>query len=324
MPALAETHSTLPHLPPRCEEAGAGALSTELKPSPRPRPKPAESIDRLAHDARNVLSSLMLYGELLAAPGVLAAEHTHFAQELEAIAAAVTRLLEKILETNTRPASSPVILSLEAGNKPDLPTPKALPLSPVPVTDAAADLRRLQPLLAAMAGPGIRLSVATMPCPGRTALAMEDFTRILINLVRNAAEALRSGGHVRITAQFCEGLSFLGHGAPAPRGVLLTVSDDGPGIPEPLREQVFDLGFTSRKAVAALPVRFHRGMGLSIVRNLVESAGGTVRATASHKGGACFEIVLPFDEPVTSGTCSSAPSRVFSADSGEKGCIECH
>jgi two-component system cell cycle sensor histidine kinase/response regulator CckA len=200
------------------------------------------------------------------------------------------------------------------------------------VTDIAAELRRLQPLLTAISGPAVRLSVATMPCPGRTSLAVEDLTRVLINLVRNASDAMPNGGHVRATAQYQDGLSFAAlpcQDAPAaaplprPRAVLLTVSDDGPGVPEAVQKQVFDLGFTTRRESGNWPTPHRRGLGLSIVRNLVESAGGSVKLTASHTGGACFEIVLPLDGMVTSGTYCVPPTRAFSADSRRKGCIEC-
>lgn len=329
MPARAKASRIFPRFVPHCDGATARAgtsfkpeRKSELTPFPRPnRPtQQAESVDRLAHDARNVLSGLMLYSELLAEPGVLNAPHDHYAEELDGIVRTAARILEKIVAAVEReePATRPETL----------PSTSAVSLAPVPVTDAAAELRRLQPLLAAMAGPAVKLSVATMPCAGRTALAVEDLTRVLINLVRNAADAMPYGGHVRVTAQYADGLSFA---APAPsskeisvpHGVLLTVSDDGPGVPEALREQVFDLGFSTRTEDASWPAPRRRGIGLSIVRNLVKAAGGSVRLTASHASGARFEIVLPLNDTVTSGTCAARPSRVFSADSGEEGRIEC-
>jgi signal transduction histidine kinase len=272
----------------------------------------------------------MLYSELLAAPGVLNSPHGHYAAELDGMVQTAARIFEKIIAASAPKQGPPKFLPVRETEA--LPTATTVPLAPVPVTDIAAELRHLQPLLTAIAGPAVRLSVSTMPCPGRTSLAVEDLTRVLINLVRNASDAMPGGGHVRITAQYQDGLSFAvfpGEYAPGvdpvpqPRAVLLTVSDNGPGVPEAVREQVFDLGFTTRKESGNWPTPRRRGLGLSIVRNLVETAGGSVNLTASHTGGARFEIVLPLDGMVTSGTHSVPPTRAFSADSRREGCIEC-
>ena len=301
MPALAKPPVTLPRFVPHTntgENAGAGFFF-------RDAPENSEDLASLAHDARNILAGLMLCSELIAAPGVLNAPHRHYARELQDIVASASRLIDRMeAAAPKRPATL-----LKFAEEPALPTAARVPLAAVTVSDAAADLRRLQPLLAAVAGPSVQLAVATMPCAGRTALAVEDLTRILINLVRNAADAMPSGGHVRATAQYGNGASFLAADAPvsAPRSVLLTVSDDGPGVPEALRERVFELGFSTRTEPAknatkdaakdaswSTPRR--RGLGLDIVRNLVEAAGGAVRITASHTGGARFEITLPLSE----------------------------
>lgn len=299
MPALAKPPVTLPRFVPHTHtraEAGAGPF---LSDTPQTN---SEDIASLAHDARNVLSGLMLYSELIASPGVLNTPHQHYARELQDIATSAALLIDRMTAS---PAPKPSARLLKFQEEPALPTATRVPLAAVPVTDAAADLRRLQPLLVAVAGPAVRLSVATMPCAGRTAMAVEDLTRILINLVRNAADAMPSGGHVRVTAQYGEGASFFDTNAPvpAPRSVVLTVSDDGPGVPESLRERVFELGFSTRAKPAenatknaAWPTPRRRGLGLNIVRNLVEAARGAVRITASHTGGTRFEITLPLSE----------------------------
>ncbi|MFZ0663623.1 MAG: sensor histidine kinase, partial [Acidobacteriaceae bacterium] len=300
MPALAKPPAILPRFVPHTHagaDAGAGTFLGSTARAITKSPDHYDNLDRLAHDARNVLSGLMLYSELLATPGVLNPQHGHYARELQGIADAASQILEQIIE-GAAPQPTPAsklrkVSSVSKESKEQaLPTATAVPLAAVSVTDAAADLRCLQPLLAAIAGPGVQLSVATMPCNGRTALAVEDLTRILINLVRNAADAMPSGGHVRVTAQYSGGLSFIDPSVlgsapgPTPDSVLLTVSDDGPGIPEDLRGQVFDLGFSTHKDSSSRPSPRRRGMGLSIVRNLVVAAGGTVRVTASHTGGA--------------------------------------
>jgi two-component system cell cycle sensor histidine kinase/response regulator CckA len=334
MPALANPPANLPRFVPHIVNggsAGAGASSGSRSDLiSRNQPSPAQNeivtggegpaqlvlsgqpahIAQIAHDARNVLSGLMLYCELVAVPGVLAQAHAHYAQELQAIAQSVAQIVERMALAQTETA---------------LPTPAAVPLRTFCISDAAQELRHLQPLLAAIAGPSIRLSVAATPCAGRIALSTEELTRILVNLVRNAADALPAGGDIRIAAQYCDGPSFPDrpvHGFTPARSVSISISDDGPGIPEPLRERIFELGFTTRSSseqfshsvASGWPARRRRGLGLSIVRNLVESAGGTVRVSAARARGACFEINLPVRDVITSGTCAMAPNSAFAAD----------
>lgn len=305
MPALAKSPVLLPrtHAFPRSgSAAGAGSFLHASKTS-------AETLDGLAHDARNVISGLMLYCELLSTPGVLNKNHGHYAHDLETIVSRANRMLDRIAESAA--ASQP------------LPASASASLPAIPVTDAAQELRHAQPLLAAIAGPSIKLTIATMPCAGQTALAVEDLTRILVNLVRNAADAMPSGGRIRITAQYGDGASF--HSAP-PTHVILTITDNGPGIPETLRAQIFALGFTTRRQTA-WPSPRRRGLGLSIVRNLVEAAGGSITALSSPGSGARFEIRLPLvstgPAQVTSGTCANHSQSAFAADAHRKGCIEC-
>src|ERR1700758_4916536 len=55
-----------------------------------------ERFDQLAHDARNVLSALRLYCDLLAEPGVLTSDHGHYAQELQAVTETASLLVERL------------------------------------------------------------------------------------------------------------------------------------------------------------------------------------------------------------------------------------
>ena len=73
--------------------------------------------------------------------------------------------------------------------------------------------------------------------------------------------------------------------------VCASVRDYGAGISEEMRDRVFDPFFTTKNEGL--------GMGLAIVRSIVESHGGTITAENADGGGARFEFVLPVNGPST-------------------------
>jgi two-component system NtrC family sensor kinase len=83
--------------------------------------------------------------------------------------------------------------------------------------------------------------------------------------------------------------------APETPGVLLYVADDGPGVPEELRERVFDPFYTTKDPGAGT------GLGLAMVARTVHESGGTVWVDRAREGGAVFKVFLPFAlEPLLS------------------------
>lgn len=102
--------------------------------------------------------------------------------------------------------------------------------------------------------------------------------QLITNLVINAAYAVaeRPGPHkIVISTRHLNGL------------VLLAVEDTGPGIPSHLWERVFDPYFTTK------PADVGTGLGLALVRGIVERHGGSVRITAGTLPGARVEVSLP-------------------------------
>ncbi|MBI4576908.1 MAG: PAS domain-containing protein [Planctomycetes bacterium] len=93
------------------------------------------------------------------------------------------------------------------------------------------------------------------------------------NLCHNAAQAVGAGGHVRVAARVADG------------ALEVTVTDDGPGVPEEVQARLFNPFFTT-KAVGS-------GLGLTVVRRVAEAHGGSVRHERPPQGGACFRLVLP-------------------------------
>ena len=102
---------------------------------------------------------------------------------------------------------------------------------------------------------------------------------VLVNLLDNAAKYAPAGSRVEIAA-----------GSGAGR-IRLSVTDEGPGIPEAEREAVFDQFYRAR---AEDRQTAGTGLGLSICRGLVDAHGGTIAISAGPGGkGACVTVTLP-------------------------------
>jgi signal transduction histidine kinase len=112
----------------------------------------------------------------------------------------------------------------------------------------------------------------------------DELHRMILNLLENAIRHTPPGTTVRIDLAEEDGQ------------VLLTVRDDGPGLPPGKESQVFER-FVRGEGPADRSSRngTGTGLGLSIVRAVAVAHGGTVRAVSPDGGGACFEIRLPLN-----------------------------
>ena len=138
----------------------------------------------------------------------------------------------------------------------------------------------LEGALAAL-GPRIqqrRAKVRTKPFPVlRVAIGYDHLVQIFANVIGNALEHGEENPHVTIAARRNAS------------SVEITIDDDGPGIAINEREAIFNLGYRTQTSLA------HgrgSGLGLAVVRRLLECAGGAVRASDSPLGGARIVIVL--------------------------------
>ena len=120
--------------------------------------------------------------------------------------------------------------------------------------------------------------------PMLVAIDRQMLRRVLVNLVRNAVEAVRTArpeprdgtprGHVIVSAERRRD------------GVAIVVEDDGPGVPEPELDRVFDPYFTTKADGT--------GLGLAIVKKIViEHNGSVVAEHGMRLGGAAFVLTLP-------------------------------
>jgi signal transduction histidine kinase len=258
--------------------------------------KHGENVAEIAHDARNMVTALDLYCDLLKEPGVLATPFAHYSGELRLVAAASRRLVEKLvslepvgLEENANPGKP-------AGEGIDATLPIRKPrhwknVPDEPISNLAEELLANRNLLASLAGPTIALTVYVQGGAAPVRMTGEDLTRILVNLVRNAAEAMSAVGRIQISLwESC------GENANCP-WVTLNIEDNGPGLTDRVLEKIFEpRQAVPRKEDPLAPndwPQAHRGLGLSITRSIVEAAGGTIHAANRDPVGACFQIELP-------------------------------
>lgn len=99
--------------------------------------------------------------------------------------------------------------------------------------------------------------------------------QVLLVLLVNAQEAMPQGGRVRVASRVEDG------------SVVISVKDDGPGIPEELRERVFEPFFTTKQDGP------RTGLGLAIAAGIVEKHEGTIQVESKPGRGTEFTLRLP-------------------------------
>lgn len=109
----------------------------------------------------------------------------------------------------------------------------------------------------------------------------EQLKEVFVNLIVNACEAMEGGGSIRVQ----EEESFV---EPLGRVVVVRLTDSGPGIPESVKDQVFQPFFTTKEEGS--------GLGLSIAARIVEEHGGWLDFTSNEGEGVTFVMTLPIRE----------------------------
>lgn len=123
---------------------------------------------------------------------------------------------------------------------------------------------------------GVALSIEIDPeLPVIQAVAGQ-LEQVLINLISNAVHAVEAGGRVFVRAVRGDG-----------KTVVIEVGDSGPGVAPDDRERIFEAFFTTK------PDGKGTGLGLPIVKNIVEQHRGVITVGQSDLGGALFRVTIP-------------------------------
>jgi two-component system, NtrC family, sensor kinase len=123
---------------------------------------------------------------------------------------------------------------------------------------------------------GITLGVEVDPQLPVVQAVAGQLEQVLINLITNAVHAVENGGRVVVRAQVENAAA-----------IAIEVADSGPGVPETDREKIFEPFFTTK------PDGKGTGLGLPIVRNIIDQHHGQISVTRSDLGGAAFRVVIP-------------------------------
>lgn len=208
----------------------------------------------LAHEIGNPISALMGLTDLLLEGGLEPEEQRDFLRRMRRETERIHRILGDLLQFARQ-------------------KPKALREEPGDVRAAVNDTVSLIAPQKAMKDVELRLELDAELPP--VTLGSEPLVQIVLNLLLNAADAVSAGGHITLRAR------------KKPKGVELSVEDDGAGVAEHVKEQIFEPFVTTKE------VGHGTGLGLAVCRGLVEAVGGSITLDDAHRPGARFVVWLP-------------------------------
>ena len=207
----------------------------------------------VAHEIRNPLTSVQLHAELLEDELDEGTAGEEARELLDVIKGEIDRLSQ---------------ITDEYLSYARLPHPKLQRISPR--LEVSATLAMLQPELKRRQ---IELGITQRDCPGEIMIDRGQFRQVLINLVKNASDAMPSGGKIEI--------SLMG----IKENFLLLVKDTGFGIPHDIKRRIFDPYFTTKDNGT--------GLGLSLVQYIANAHDGWVDVESQKGSGSTFIFSIP-------------------------------
>ncbi len=265
------------------------ALNRELEARVAERTAALEEADRrkdvflatLAHELRNPLAPIRNALHLLAAPDVTEQRRTQSRAMIQRQVDHMVRLVDDLLDVS-RISSGKIALRVE----------------PLDLDDVLARaVETCEPLVAAR---GIRLVLSQGAPAVRVNGDVTRLVQVLCNVLHNAVKYSHAGGEVEIGVQV-EG-----------EDVVVSVRDDGIGIPAEMLPRVFDL-FTQARGTG-LGAEGGLGIGLALARRLAEMHGGSLEAHSAGAGrGSTFVLRLPLPVDPDRKATPSARAEIVSS-----------
>jgi signal transduction histidine kinase len=224
---------------------------------------------RLAHEIKNPLGAIKGAAQLLADP----------IPESTDIDPSSREFLGIILEEVDR-------LDRVVGSVLDYARPTRGNPAPVDVNGVA---RRTITILSSNRDDDVTIGLDLFDDLPRVRVDAEQLRQVLMNLVRNATQAMNGRGQVVVSTR----PRAAGRRDSLPKWVELSVTDSGPGISQKVLKNLFTPFYTTKNQGT--------GLGLAISQRIVTDAGGTIEVDTREGAGTTFTVVLPaFGDPLSS------------------------
>lgn len=204
---------------------------------------------QIAHEVRNPLNALGLNAEMLV-------DEIQDNDEAKEIVVAIRGEVQRLVGITED--------YLALGRAPPLR------LEPFPVDELVQDLVRFQNEEHQQAGVDVSVELSAVP---EVQADANQLRQALLNILRNAVEALDEGGRVRISVAPDDGM------------VLITIADDGPGMDAEHVARIFDPFFSTKESGS--------GLGLPLTHQVIAEHGGRIACTSAPGEGTAFSIWLP-------------------------------
>lgn len=135
---------------------------------------------------------------------------------------------------------------------------------------------------------GIKLHISFDENVPKIITVKNSIKQVILNLIRNSVEALTEGGNIYITTRCLNaaGKKIAVELDQPIENVEILIRDDGPGLPEDIRNHLFEPFYTTKEGE-------HSGLGLSIVHSCIKEINGTISCKSSTDEGTEFSIILP-------------------------------
>jgi signal transduction histidine kinase len=214
----------------------------------------------VAHDFKNLLTVVMGNAGLIARRGDLPPDVSQRANNIVEASERGAELVRELLEFGREPGGLARVL------------------------DVSEVVESFLPILRSSIGHGCPVEFSCESGAGKVMIDRGNLERVLLNLVFNAQDATPAGGAISI--HVAPDRTTDGDGPPGAY-VRIDVSDTGVGIEPEALERIFDPSYTTK------PTGKGTGLGLAVVRRIVDRAGGFVRVESRPGSGTTFRIYLP-------------------------------